>query len=136
VTRVHPMTELTLRNRAYAHRMAARGTPVEFISSWLEVDADTIRRYLALPCPEIETTDEDDSWMEQGVCRSVDPEIWFAGQGQTALVQTAKKICRTSCPVRDACLQWALSHGEMWGVWGGEDSSTRLRMMRRSGEAA
>ena len=26
-----------------------------------------------------------------------------------------------SCPVRKNCLQWALEHREIWGIWGGKD---------------
>lgn len=33
---------------------------------------------------------------------------------------TAKNLC-FSCPVRDSCLQWALEHKQIWGVWGGRD---------------
>jgi WhiB family redox-sensing transcriptional regulator len=32
----------------------------------------------------------------------------------------AKNMC-FSCPVRKDCLQWALEHREIWGVWGGKD---------------
>jgi WhiB family redox-sensing transcriptional regulator len=32
----------------------------------------------------------------------------------------AKNLC-FSCPVRKECLQWALEHREIWGVWGGKD---------------
>lgn len=32
----------------------------------------------------------------------------------------AKNLC-FSCPVRKECLQWALEHRQIWGVWGGKD---------------
>jgi WhiB family redox-sensing transcriptional regulator len=32
----------------------------------------------------------------------------------------AKNMC-FGCPVRKECLQWALEHREIWGVWGGKD---------------
>lgn len=32
----------------------------------------------------------------------------------------AKNLC-FSCPVRKDCLQWALEHRQIWGVWGGKD---------------
>lgn len=32
----------------------------------------------------------------------------------------AKNIC-FSCPVRRQCIQWALEHRQIWGVWGGKD---------------
>lgn len=32
----------------------------------------------------------------------------------------AKNMC-FSCPVRKNCLQWALEHRQIWGIWGGKD---------------
>jgi WhiB family redox-sensing transcriptional regulator len=32
----------------------------------------------------------------------------------------AKNMCFT-CPVRSECLQWALEHRQIWGIWGGRD---------------
>lgn len=32
----------------------------------------------------------------------------------------AKNLC-FQCPVRKKCLQWALEHRQIWGVWGGRD---------------
>lgn len=32
----------------------------------------------------------------------------------------AKNLC-FSCPARKSCLQWALEHREIWGIWGGKD---------------
>jgi WhiB family transcriptional regulator, redox-sensing transcriptional regulator len=32
----------------------------------------------------------------------------------------AKNMCFT-CPVRSECLQWALEHRQIWGIWGGKD---------------
>jgi WhiB family redox-sensing transcriptional regulator len=32
----------------------------------------------------------------------------------------AKNLC-FSCPVRDKCLQWALEHRQIHGIWGGRD---------------
>lgn len=32
----------------------------------------------------------------------------------------AKNLCY-SCPVRKQCIQWALEHRQIWGIWGGKD---------------
>lgn len=32
----------------------------------------------------------------------------------------AKNMC-FSCPERASCLQWALEHRQLWGIWGGKD---------------
>ncbi|NUR89837.1 MAG: WhiB family transcriptional regulator, partial [Nonomuraea sp.] len=40
----------------------------------------------------------------------------------------ARRICR-ACPVRHACLEWAVRTGEPDGVWGGATPAER-RLMR------
>ncbi len=61
------------------------------------------------------------SWRGYAACRNADPRIFFpAGDGWEALVQgeRAKRVCG-GCPVRAACLEWALTTGQELGVWGG-----------------
>lgn len=54
-----------------------------------------------------------------------------AGGGRRA---EAKRVC-AGCPVRDPCLQWAISSGVDHGIWGGLDEQerrvARLKMLRR-----
>lgn len=75
---------------------------------------------------------ESEDWVEQGNCRSYDPEIFFpvsaTGVGRIDTEQ-ALSICR-SCTVRPECLRWALRVGEAHGVWGGTTPEQR-RYMRR-----
>lgn len=40
----------------------------------------------------------------------------------------AKNLC-FSCPVRGSCLQWALEHKQVWGVWGGNDELEMRRAL-------
>ena len=56
------------------------------------------------------------TWIEQAVCASVDPEAFYPHKGGST--RQVKKVC-ASCDVRAECLEWALDHGERWGVWGG-----------------
>ena len=42
----------------------------------------------------------------------------------------AKAIC-ARCPVRDACLAYALDTGEAFGVWGGLTEDERRAMLRQ-----
>lgn len=53
------------------------------------------------------------------------------------VLPSAKWIC-LSCPVQDACLQFALETNQGMGIWGGmdEDERRRLRRRRRSGQRA
>jgi WhiB family redox-sensing transcriptional regulator len=43
----------------------------------------------------------------------------------------AKSIC-SSCPVRQECLEYALSIPEPHGIWGGMNESERRRLVQRS----
>jgi WhiB family redox-sensing transcriptional regulator len=40
----------------------------------------------------------------------------------------AKNLC-FSCPVRKECLQWALEHRQIWGIWGGKDEVEMRRTL-------
>ncbi|GAB2660982.1 hypothetical protein GCM10027271_19670 [Saccharopolyspora gloriosae] len=49
-------------------------------------------------------------------CRR-DPDLWFAESPGD--LERAKTLCG-GCPLKQRCLDGALSRGEPWGVWGGE----------------
>jgi Transcription factor WhiB len=59
---------------------------------------------------------------EPGECSTgvVDPDSWTGGPREDEAVV----IC-WSCPVRIACLTWALGHRETDGIWGGLTPSER-----------
>lgn len=78
------------------------------------------------------------AWMEGAVCAQSDPEEWFPEPGRHA--NDAKRIC-ASCPVREQCLEWALSMptwADRYGVYGGLSAVERhrLRRDRANGAAA
>ena len=50
-------------------------------------------------------------------CHMADPEVFFAED--LATIKMAKALC-AQCPMRQRCLEGALSRGEPCGVWGGE----------------
>ncbi|WP_372453797.1 WhiB family transcriptional regulator [Pseudonocardia oceani] len=77
---------------------------------------------------------EPTHWRHQAACRSVDPEIFFptAVQGVEfeRQVGIAKTLC-AGCPVRDACLSWAMT-GLSDGVAGGmTEHERRTEQARR-----
>ena len=73
----------------------------------------------------------DVSWREQAACSGVDSDIFFpASEDDEQAVTQAKAICE-ECPVREACLQYALATNQSAGVWGGLDAGDRRRMRRR-----
>jgi WhiB family redox-sensing transcriptional regulator len=71
-------------------------------------------------------------WRDAAACRHADPDLFFPiGQTGPALQQIdeAKRICQ-ACPVRARCLDWALDHGVVSGVWGGATEQERHAMRR------
>jgi WhiB family redox-sensing transcriptional regulator len=72
-------------------------------------------------------------WRLAAACRDLDTGVFF---GETEDdVATAKAVCAT-CPVREACLEFALVTRQDDGVWGGLDENERRRLRRRRQEAA
>ncbi|MDR7301827.1 WhiB family transcriptional regulator [Haloactinomyces albus] len=76
---------------------------------------------------------------QQPACANseVDPELFFpVGPGAARQIAAAKQVCE-SCPVRQACLSFALHH-DVHGVWGGSTRTERaaLRRTGKHGEAA
>jgi len=73
------------------------------------------------------------TWRQQARCRGVDPDIFFPVSDDDA--DDAKAICAT-CPVRQPCLEWALSTREKSGVWGGLTERERRRLVRQRRKSA
>lgn len=61
-------------------------------------------------------------------CSDKDPELFFPLDKQTGEIKKAKAVC-AGCPVKAACLTFALQNGEQ-GVWGGTTESERVEMRR------
>lgn len=66
-------------------------------------------------------------WIEQANCRGVDPELFFPARGES--VKKARAVCK-GCVVRGKCLDYALVHGEKYGIWGGTTEKERRRLRR------
>jgi WhiB family transcriptional regulator, redox-sensing transcriptional regulator len=71
---------------------------------------------------------EERRWQEQANCLGVDPDLFFPERG--ASTKEAKAVCR-GCEVRVECLEYALSHGEKFGIWGGLSERERRRVRRQ-----
>jgi WhiB family redox-sensing transcriptional regulator len=72
-------------------------------------------------------------WRQRAACRGVDPDIFYPVSDEEA--EDAKAICGP-CPVRHACLEWALTNRESDGVWGGATERERRRIIRRRRRSA
>ena len=66
-------------------------------------------------------------WQENANCLGVDPDLFFPERG--ASTREAKAVCR-GCEVREDCLEYALAHGEKFGIWGGLSERERRRVRR------
>ena len=55
-------------------------------------------------------------WRYRAACHGADLQVFFPGRGESA--EPARQIC-AACPVRQPCLEFALSHGITHGIWGG-----------------
>jgi WhiB family redox-sensing transcriptional regulator len=67
-------------------------------------------------------------WRELAACRGTDLEVFFPGRGESA--EPARQVC-AGCPVRQPCLDYAISNRITHGIWGG--LTERERRALRSG---
>jgi WhiB family redox-sensing transcriptional regulator len=63
------------------------------------------------------------AWMADGLCGQTDPEEFFPEAGERS--DAAKQVC-CGCPVREQCLEYALTEGIPYGTWGGLTAAERL----------
>ena len=66
-------------------------------------------------------------WTEQALCNQTDPDAFFPEKGGST--RAAKRTC-ASCDVRAECLEYALDHGERFGIWGGLSETERHQLER------
>lgn len=69
----------------------------------------------------------DMSWYDLGDCQGVDPDLFFPERG--ASTEEAKAVC-AGCAVREQCLEFALTTGVKFGIWGGLSERERRRIRR------
>jgi WhiB family transcriptional regulator, redox-sensing transcriptional regulator len=72
-------------------------------------------------------------WREFARCLGADPDLFYPGSDDAA--ERAKAICIV-CPVRELCLEHALTAREKEGVWGGRTEKERRRLIRQRRKTA
>ena len=65
-------------------------------------------------------------WHEDALCAETDPEAFFPDKGGSSAA--AKAVC-AACTVSADCLDWALVHGERFGIWGGLSERQRRKVV-------
>lgn len=75
---------------------------------------------------------ERHEWMRDAACVTTDPEAWFPRKGtHDSTTGRAMYLCRHVCPVRQACLAYALQQpAPPLGIWGGTTEQQR-RVLRQ-----
>lgn len=69
------------------------------------------------------------AWQADALCAQTDPEAFFPEKGGST--RDAKKVCG-ACPVKQQCLEYALSNDERFGIWGGMSERERRRLRKKS----
>ena len=104
LTEQHPAKKMTKTTRAVASKLAS-----------LETDA---------------------RWQDVSACKGMDPTLFFGPEHPETVKEkrdreeAAKAVCDT-CPVKQACLEYALEAREGYGIWGGLTELERKALLRR-----
>jgi len=69
------------------------------------------------------------NWRDQALCQGCDPELFFPDVGSSWMATIAKQICE-QCPVTVQCLDYAITHFEQHGIWGGLSPRERRPLAR------
>lgn len=78
-------------------------------------------------------TYDDDDWRDAAACIDMPADVFFPiGETGEAVprIARAKEVC-AQCPVKEACLDFALLTNQEFGVWGGLDEEERRQIRRR-----
>ena len=75
----------------------------------------------------VEEDEGELAWQTDALCAQTDPEAFFPEKGGST--RDAKRVCE-ACPVQSACLDYAMSKDEKFGIWGGLSERERRRLRR------
>ena len=68
------------------------------------------------------------AWKQKAACKGTPTNHWYPAA--TTSSKPALAVCAT-CPVIDPCLEWALTHEEVFGVWGGTRPYKRRQLIKQ-----
>lgn len=86
------------------------------------------RTFVETSAADTENEAAEQHWQDQANCLGVDPDLFFPERG--ASTREAKEVCQ-GCIVRLDCLEYALTNGEKFGIWGGLSERERRRLRRQ-----
>ena len=67
-------------------------------------------------------------WRELAACRGAELNLFFPERGESA--GPARRVC-SACPVREPCLDYAISNRIVHGIWGGLTERERRALQSR-----
>jgi WhiB family redox-sensing transcriptional regulator len=70
------------------------------------------------------------AWQRFAACASLPASMFYPKRG--ASTRAAKQICKQQCPVRNACLRYAVAKDERDGIWGGLSTYERDELVARN----
>jgi WhiB family transcriptional regulator, redox-sensing transcriptional regulator len=70
----------------------------------------------------------NEEWQDRAACRQTSVELFFPPAEHE--VEEAKALCFT-CEVQELCLEFALTAGERFGVWGGLTPQERRSLVAK-----
>jgi WhiB family redox-sensing transcriptional regulator len=83
--------------------------------------------------PTLIPTHSSAAWRALARCRGVDPAVFHPVNEDDG--DEAKAICAL-CPVREPCLEYAVTAREKDGIWGGLTARERRRLIRQRRRSA
>jgi WhiB family redox-sensing transcriptional regulator len=75
-------------------------------------------------------------WWLRAACTAAEPDLFFPIAPRGTDIAAAKRVCY-ACPVMNQCLEYAISTGQVHGIWGGatEDERRLVRIRQRKAES-
>lgn len=77
------------------------------------------------PLPELSELFRRPARKEEGACHGTGTERFFPSEGSSLL--QARRVC-SRCPVSEECLEYALAHPSLKGIWAGTSERRRRRL--------
>jgi WhiB family transcriptional regulator, redox-sensing transcriptional regulator len=74
-------------------------------------------------------------WRQHARCLGADSELFYPPSDVEEAAEPAKAVCML-CPVREVCLEHAITAREKQGVWGGLTERERRRLIRQRRRSA
>ncbi len=99
-----------------------------------EDSAEAFMRWLMMPgLPDVALAFHQmvhrPDWQAEAACRGQGSAGWVS-ETDTTLYEKQKAVC-AGCPVREACLAYALANKSLKGCWGGTSEAERRELRRR-----